>query len=44
MLDWLVVKSFETNGEEKLAYERELEALLLADDQRRAILAKAGIK
>jgi HEAT repeat protein len=43
-LDWLVLRSFQTNGDEKLAYEKELEALRLADDQRRAILAKAGIK
>jgi HEAT repeat protein len=43
-LDWLVLKSFQSVGDEKLAYEKELEALRLADDQRRAILAKAGIK
>jgi HEAT repeat protein len=43
-LDWLVLKSFQANGEEKLPYERELEALRLTDDQRRAILGKAGIR
>jgi HEAT repeat protein len=43
-LDWLVLHSFQSNGENKLVYEKELEALRLADDQRRAILAKAGIK
>ncbi len=44
MLDWLVLKSFQSNGDEKLAYEKELELLRLADDQRKSILAKAGIK
>jgi HEAT repeat protein len=43
-LDWLVLHSFQANGDEKLAYEKELETLRLADDQRRAILARAGIK
>ncbi len=44
MLDWLVLKSFESIGEAKLPFEKELEALRLQDDQRKAILAKAGIK
>ncbi|MBK7863015.1 MAG: HEAT repeat domain-containing protein [Archangiaceae bacterium] len=44
MLDWLVVKSFQATGDDKLPYERELETLRLADDHRREILAKAGIK
>jgi HEAT repeat protein len=44
MLDWLVLKSFQTMGDDKLAYEKELEALRLPDDQRKSILAKAGIK
>jgi HEAT repeat protein len=43
-LDWLVLHSFQSNGDEKLAYEKELETLRLADDQRRAILARAGIR
>ncbi len=43
-LDWLVLTSFQAFGEERLAYERELEKLRLPDDQRRAILRKAGIK
>lgn len=43
MLDWLVLKSFQTPGEAKLAYEKELEALRLTDDKRREILRKAGI-
>ena len=44
MLDWLVLKSFESIGESKLPFEKELEALRLQDDKRKAILAKAGIK
>jgi HEAT repeat protein len=43
MLDWLVLASFQAQGEEKLAYEKELETLQLADDQRKAILRKAGM-
>ena len=43
MLDWLVLRSFEALGEAKLPFERELEELRLQDDQRKAILAKAGI-
>ncbi|EAU66356.1 conserved hypothetical protein [Stigmatella aurantiaca DW4/3-1] len=42
MLEWLVLASFKAEGEEKLAYEKELEGLRLADDQRKAILRKAG--
>ncbi len=43
MLDWLVLASFQAQGDEKLAYEKELETLQLADDQRKAILRKAGM-
>jgi HEAT repeat protein len=43
-LEWLVVSSFKATGEDKLYYEKELETLRLADDQRKAILARAGIK
>jgi HEAT repeat protein len=43
MLDWLVLGSWNSEGEEKLAYEKELEALHLADDERKAILRKAGV-
>ncbi len=43
-LDWLVLASFQALGEERLPYEKELEALRLPDDERRAILRKAGIK
>ncbi len=44
MLEWLVLASHHARIEDKLPYEAELEKLRLADDQRRAILAKAGIR
>lgn len=43
-LDWLVLRSFQSLGEDRLPYEKELETLRLPDDERRAILRKAGIK
>jgi hypothetical protein len=43
-LDWLVLTSFQALGEDRLPYEKELETLRLPDDERRAILRKAGIK
>lgn len=43
MLGWLVLASFQAQGDEKLAYEKELETLQLADDRRKAILRKAGM-
>jgi HEAT repeat protein len=43
MLDWLVLASWNAKGEEKLAYEKELETLQLQDDRRKAILRKAGV-
>ena len=43
-LDWLVLHSFQALGDDRLPYEKELEALRLTDDDRRAILRKAGIK
>lgn len=43
-IDWLVLTSFQALGEDRLPYEKELETLRLPDDQRRAILRKAGIK
>jgi HEAT repeat protein len=43
-LDWLVLHSFQALGEDRLPYEKELETLRLTDDDRRAILRKAGIK
>lgn len=43
MLGWLVIASFNAKGEEKLTYEKELEPLQLPDDQRKALLRKAGL-
>lgn len=43
MLDWLVLASWNAKSDEKLAYEKELETLQLADDRRKAILRKAGV-
>ena len=43
MMSWLVLASWNAKGEEKLVYETELETLRLADDERRAILRKAGV-
>lgn len=44
MLDWLVVTSARAPSAARLAYETELEQLHLADDRRKQILARAGIK
>ena len=43
MVSWLVLASWNANGEEKLTYEKELETLQLADDERKAILRAAGV-
>jgi HEAT repeat protein len=43
MLEWLVLASWNAQGEEKLSYEKELEALHLTDDRRKALLRKAGV-
>lgn len=43
MKSWLVLASWNAQGEEKLTYEKELETLQLADDERKAILRKAGL-
>lgn len=43
-LDWLVIESAKAKGEERLPYEDELEKLRLSDEQRSAILKKAGLK
>jgi len=43
MLSWLVLASWNANGTDKLIYEKELETLMLADDQRKAILRAAGV-
>jgi HEAT repeat protein len=44
-LDWLVLRSHRTTSiDEKMYFEKELEALRLRDDQRAEILARAGLK
>jgi HEAT repeat protein len=43
-LDWLVIESAKAKGEQRLVYEDELEKLHLADEQRQAILKKAGLQ
>ncbi|HLM47758.1 MAG TPA: HEAT repeat domain-containing protein [Myxococcaceae bacterium] len=43
MMSWLVLASWNAKGEEKLTYEKELETLHLADDERKALLRKAGM-
>ncbi|KFA89931.1 HEAT repeat domain-containing protein [Archangium violaceum] len=43
MMSWLVLASWNAQGEEKLTYEKELETLHLADDERKALLRKAGV-
>ncbi|MFT3706474.1 MAG: HEAT repeat domain-containing protein [Archangium sp.] len=43
-IDWLVIESAKAKGEERLPYEDELEKLRLTDEQRQAILKKAGLQ
>ena len=43
MMGWLVLASWNAQGQDKLVYEKELETLHLADDERKAILRKAGV-
>lgn len=43
-LDWLVIESAKAQGEARLLYEDELEKLRLTDEQRQAILKKAGLQ
>jgi HEAT repeat protein len=42
-LEWLVVKSYQSNPEQRLSIEAELDKLMLTDDQRKTLLKKAGI-
>lgn len=42
-VDWLVLESAKSAGEDKLAYEDQLEKLRLSDEARQAILRKAGL-
>ncbi len=43
-LEWLVLESAKAKGEVRLVYEDELEKLRLSDEQRQAILKKAGLQ
>lgn len=43
MMGWLVLASWNAQGQDKLVYEKELETLHLADDERKALLRKAGV-
>ncbi|MFO0596593.1 MAG: HEAT repeat domain-containing protein [Myxococcaceae bacterium] len=43
-LAWLVIESAKAKGEERLPYEDELERLRMTDEQRQAILKKAGLQ
>jgi HEAT repeat protein len=43
-LDWLVTESAKAKGEVRLVYEDELERLHVTDEQRQAILKKAGLQ
>lgn len=43
-LEWLVIESAKAQGEMRLIYEDELERLHVSDEQRQAILKKAGLQ
>jgi HEAT repeat protein len=43
-LNWLVIESAKAVGDDRLAYENQLEKLRLTDEARQAILEKAGLK
>jgi HEAT repeat protein len=43
-LEWLVLESTKAKGEVRLIYEDELEKLRITDEQRQAILKKAGLQ
>lgn len=44
MLEWLVMQAWRSNGDDRLAYERQLEPLALTDEQRKIILKGQGVK
>lgn len=44
LIEWMVVESYKAPTDDRLVYETELEQLRLTDDQRAAILKKAGLK
>jgi HEAT repeat protein len=43
-LEWLVIESAKAKGEARLLYEDELEKVRITDEQRQAILKKAGLQ
>lgn len=43
-VEWLVIESAKAQGEHRLVYEDELEKLRVTDEQRQAILKKAGLQ
>jgi hypothetical protein len=43
-LKWLVLKAFQAVGDDKWAFERELETFRLTDAERNAVLKQAGLK
>lgn len=43
-LEWLIVESAKAKGEARLSYEDELEKLRVTDEQRQAVLKKAGLQ
>ena len=43
-VDWLIIESSKATGEKRLVYEDEIERLRVTDEQRQAILKKAGLQ
>lgn len=43
-VDWLIIESSKASGEKRLVYEDELEKLRVTDEQRQAVLKKAGLQ
>lgn len=43
-IDWLIIESSKANGEQRLVYEDEIERLRVSDEQRQAVLKKAGLQ
>jgi HEAT repeat protein len=43
-LEWLVIESAKAKGDLRLVYEDEIEKLRITDEQRQAILKKAGLQ
>ena len=43
MADWLVIESYKVSGDRRLRYEDEIEKLRLSDEDRKAVLQRAGL-